>query len=209
MTTVPLCFNCVLTATGTGSSAVRVSKTGTIADCLLNGQTQDLLVTDGATAQVNGNAYDVTTLQGSGIIDPFLGDRAAWDVLGYPDRHADDISTNAYTYHLAPGQAANLHVPVTLAGGSDPALTLSGQQLSLADVLTPTEHTAIGNSSPHHAPVTLDPASDTHLHLTGQVLKLDPIATGTHIEVVMSGLIPADPVLTPSGDDWVYAYVPD
>ncbi len=43
------------------------------------------------------------------------------------------------------------HDPVTLGAGSDAALALSGQQLTLADVLTPTEHTAIGNSAPHHA----------------------------------------------------------
>jgi hypothetical protein len=70
------------------------------------------------------------------------------------------------------GTADAHHDPVTLGAGSDPALSLSGQELMLADVLTPTEHTAIGNSSPHHAAVTLDPASDVALELSGQVLKL-------------------------------------
>jgi hypothetical protein len=43
--------------------------------------------------------------------------------------------------------------PVTLGEGSDAALTLSGQELTLADVLTPTEHTAIGDAAPHHTEV--------------------------------------------------------
>lgn len=42
------------------------------------------------------------------------------------------------------------HVPVTLGGGSDPALSLAGQALTLANVLTPAEHTAIGDAAPHH-----------------------------------------------------------
>jgi hypothetical protein len=46
------------------------------------------------------------------------------------------------------------HEPVSLAGDSAPELALVGQELRLAEVLTPTEHTAIGNAHPHHAPVT-------------------------------------------------------
>jgi hypothetical protein len=61
---------------------------------------------------------------------------------------------------------------VTLGGGSDAALSIDGQEITLADVLTPAEHTAIGDSAPHHAPVTLDPASDIALELSGQSLKL-------------------------------------
>jgi hypothetical protein len=66
---------------------------------------------------------------------------------------------------------------VTLGAGSDAALSLSGQVLTLADVLTPTEHTAIGNSSPHHAPVTL--TTDHGLSLTGQQLALGTPSTVT------------------------------
>lgn len=43
------------------------------------------------------------------------------------------------------------HAAVTLGAGSDAALALAGQELTLADVLTPAEHTAIGDSAPHHA----------------------------------------------------------
>jgi len=64
------------------------------------------------------------------------------------------------------------HDPVTLGVGSDAALSIDGQEITLADVLTPAEHTAIGDSAPHHAPVTLDPASDAALELSGQTLKL-------------------------------------
>lgn len=61
------------------------------------------------------------------------------------------------------------HVPVTLGGGSDPALALAGQQLTLADVLTPAEHTAIGDGAPHHAAVTI--GADGEHSVLGQVLS--------------------------------------
>ena len=38
------------------------------------------------------------------------------------------------------------HAPVTLGAGSDAALSLSGQDLTLADVLTPTEHGAVDHT---------------------------------------------------------------
>lgn len=65
------------------------------------------------------------------------------------------------------------HAAVTLKAGHDAALSLSGQELDLADVLTPTEHTAIGDAAPHHAAVTLDANADTLLSLSTQQLGLD------------------------------------
>lgn len=41
------------------------------------------------------------------------------------------------------------HTAITLGAGAA-ELTLVGQQLTLAEVLTPAEHTTIGDSSPHH-----------------------------------------------------------
>jgi hypothetical protein len=61
---------------------------------------------------------------------PLYGDRASWrtDVDGGAT-HADDwVAGDSH------------HAPVTLGSGSDSALSLSGQELTLADVLTPTEH---------------------------------------------------------------------
>jgi len=53
------------------------------------------------------------------------------------------------------------HAAVTLGGGSDPALALAGQVLTLANVLTPAEHTAIGDGAPHHVRGhTLDSETD-------------------------------------------------
>jgi len=69
------------------------------------------------------------------------------------------------------------HVPVTLGGGSDAALALAGQQLTLADVLTPAEHTAIGDGAPHHAAITLGGGSDPALALAGQQLTLADVLT--------------------------------
>jgi hypothetical protein len=71
------------------------------------------------------------------------------------------------------------HPLVTLKVGHDAALSLSGQELDLADVLTPTEHTAIGNGAPHHAAVTLDANADTLLSLSTQALGLDTQAANT------------------------------
>ena len=64
------------------------------------------------------------------------------------------------------------HNPVTLGAGSDPALSLANQELTLADVLTPTEHSAIGNDSPHHAPVSLGGGNYNALSLSGQEFTL-------------------------------------
>lgn len=79
------------------------------------------------------------------------------------------------------------HVPVTLGGGSDPALALVGQQLTLADVLTPAEHTAIGAGAPHHAAVTLGGGSDPALALVGQQLTLADVLTPAEHTAIGAG----------------------
>ena len=61
------------------------------------------------------------------------------------------------------------HAAVTLGAGSDAALALAGQELTLADVLTPTEHTAIGDGAPHHAAATA--GADAEHTFAGQVLS--------------------------------------
>lgn len=76
------------------------------------------------------------------------------------------------TAHMAIGNNAPHHAPVTLGAGSDIALTLVGQELTLANVLTPAEHSAIGNGSPHHAPVTLSADAEALLQLSTQALGL-------------------------------------
>jgi len=81
--------------------------------------------------------------------------------------------------HLTNVQVSALHAAVTLAVGSDAALSLSGQELTLADVLTPTEHSSIGNGSPHHAPITLAAGSAAELSLDGQQLTLAAVLTPT------------------------------
>jgi hypothetical protein len=67
------------------------------------------------------------------------------------DDHADDEDAH--------------HDPVTLGDGSDAALTLDGQELTLADVLTPDEHTAIGDGAPHHARLHGLGSTDDHDNL--------------------------------------------
>jgi hypothetical protein len=92
----------------------------------------------------------------------------------------EDIATQA-ELDTHEGTPDAHHDPVTLGVGSDAALSIDGQEITLADVLTPAEHTAIGDSAPHHAAVTLDPASDAALELSGQTLKLTmPTLTGKY-----------------------------
>ena len=81
------------------------------------------------------------------------------------------------------------HAEVTLGEGSDPALELDGQELTLADVLTPDEHDDIGDDSPHHPAITLDVGCDPALELAeGQVLNLTlPAAIAPTLAAVMIG----------------------
>lgn len=66
--------------------------------------------------------------------------------------NADSLHKHAHS--AVTGSATDdHHDPVTLGTG-DAALSLSGQELTLAAVVTPTEHTAIGNASPHHTKYT-------------------------------------------------------
>ena len=103
--------------------------------------------------------------------DAAVGEVPMWDGIGYAP---EDVLTPAE--HTAIGNNAPHHAPVTLGAGSDAALGLAGQELTLADVLTPAEHTAIGNGAPHHAPVTLG-AGDAALSLIGQQLTLADVLT--------------------------------
>jgi len=94
---------------------------------------------------------------------------------------------------------AQHHAPVTLGGGSDPALALAGQELTLADVLTPAEHTAIGDGAPHHAAVTLGADAGAVLGLTGQQIDLD---------VQNANTVLAGPAAAPAADPTFRALVP-
>lgn len=140
------------------------------ADVAGDGLTQDsdgaLQVNPGTGIQVTG---DAVATQDSEIDHGSLGGLSDDDHTQY---HND---TRAETWHDGIGDGSPHHAAVTLGGGSATELSLNGQELTLAEVLTPTEHTAIGNSSPHHAPVTV---GDEH-SLTGQLLGHKAAATQT------------------------------
>lgn len=87
---------------------------------------------------------------------------------GNTDDGLDQLADRVKALEVVPGHAA-----VTLGAGSDPALALAGQELTLADVLTPAEHTAIGNGAPHHAAITLSADVDKVLSLSTQQLTMD------------------------------------
>lgn len=84
---------------------------------------------------------------------------------------AADVSVGAAVW-VGP-IAGGGHNAVTLGAG-DPALSLVGQELTLADVLTLAEHLAIGDAAPHHTIVSLAADAEALLGLTGQQLTLDP-----------------------------------
>jgi len=204
----PLIRNTRATATGTDAIGIQIVERAAICNSTARGDVSDLTLDAGAELRADNVDYRNSTFGAGAMIEPLRGDRAVWDVDGYADRHASDIDDASYIYHLGPGQAALLHDPVTLGAGSDAALALigqeltltlpaehdpvtlgagsdaalsiSGQELTLADVLTPTEHTAIGNSSPHHAPVTLGGGSDAALALSGQELTLTLPSSGKY-----------------------------
>ncbi len=109
---------------------------------------------------------------------PEYGDRASWRT-DYDDgaTHADDWE-----------QGDSHHEEVTLGENSAEELTLNGQELTLAEVLTPAEHTEIGDNPPHHAAVTLDEEADGLLSLTEQEIGLDEQAANTVFAGPASGV---------------------
>ncbi len=83
---------------------------------------------------------------------PLYGDRASWRTdYASGATHADD---------WAAGDSH--HAEVTLGEGSDPALSLEDQVLTLADVLTPAEHAAIDHSGYDATAIHEDEAGEIH-----------------------------------------------
>ena len=225
----PAVLNCDLTWGG-DADAIGIEVAAGTAQ-IENTQASAIKVLDSGEAIVSGVSYVTQTLEGSGIINPLLGDRGAWDTTDYGARHARDIDNGVGLYHLptpagdgeAPVSSGGVyvatdiatqgeldtheglpdvhHAAVTLGVGSDAALALSGQELTLADVLTPDEHTAIGDSSPHHAAVTLDVDVDAVFSLSTQQFTLDTQAanlvwagpaTGVDAKPTFRSLVAAD-----------------
>lgn len=160
---------------GAGGSHTILSATHTDSDTSTPND-QDVLTWDNATGKWKAIAP-------AGGTDPYaIHDNAAGEIHAITSKGtpvaADEMviedsaggvwNKKRVTLSTIPG----IHAPVTLAAGHDAALTLTGQELNLADVLTPTEHATIGNSSPHHAPVTLGAGNNAALALAGQELTL-------------------------------------
>jgi hypothetical protein len=134
-------------------------------------------------------------------LERLLSDLVAYSALATADPESGEGATDdalTVAAHAGIGNFSPHHAPVTLGAGSDPALTLAGQALTLADVLTPTEHTLIGDGAPHHAPVTLAADADTLLGLTGQQITLDAQAANTALMGPTSGAN-ADPTFRAIG----------
>jgi hypothetical protein len=87
-------------------------------------------------------------------LERLLSDLVAYSALATADPESGEGATDdalTVAAHAGIGNFSPHHAPVTLGAGSDPALTLAGQALTLADVLTAAEHTLIGDGAPHHA----------------------------------------------------------
>lgn len=108
MSSYPILFDCILTATGTESSAVRVGANGTaiIVDNILHGEVQDITVSNSGVAEVEGNVLETWTLGLSATVVPYYGDRSAFDALNYKVRHANDIDSAVTSIHHTLGTGA-------------------------------------------------------------------------------------------------------
>ena len=140
-------------------------------------------------------ACTIPNADGRAAAYPEYGDRGSW--------RTDYTSGAAHADDWAAGDSH--HPAVTLGAGSAEELSLSGQELTLAEVLTPTEHTAIGNSAPHHAPVTLGGGSDPALSLSGQQLTLADVLTPVEHDARDHSGLPG----IASGTYRQFTYVPD
>lgn len=89
----------------------------------------------------------------------------------------------SYLFNPFTGKFDITHDAVTLKTGHDAALSISGQELDLADVLTPTEHTNIGTNSPHHAPVTVSAPISLSTQALSLINNAGAPATVTAIDV--------------------------
>jgi hypothetical protein len=155
----PALLNCMLIARGNGSSAVRVSDAALVGYCMLHGDTQDLLVQDGAVAQVQSNVFSQVTLVGSGAIDPLVGDRAVLDAADYPARHANDSDTAGGLHH-------------TLTALDDRYLQTIGSTGSTDNAILRANGT--GGETIQGSPVTIDDAGTIDLP-AGQTYNVDGV----------------------------------
>lgn len=216
MAQIPLIFDCVLSATGTAASAIRVTDTARIVSCVLDGEVQDILVLDGATAQVSGNEFDVSTLQGSGVLEPLQGDRSAWDALDYAARHTNDTDSAAGIHHswdylssIFVAKDSSIFLTNELDYGSifiggpgnlPQERSVSGDA-SISDTGTLTLTTVnadVGTfgDEDHLAQITVD--------AKGRITAIDEIVFSTGEVLMAESITPPSPLLTEDETDWLY-----
>lgn len=124
-----------------------------------DGTTAPTVDDDADAGYVVGSIWIDVTAAKSYICLDNTNEAAVWHQIdlsgGGMEQHANEFHTpdmalaSELTTHTTDEDAHHAHV--TLGGGSAAELTLDGQELTLAAVLTPDEHTAIGDDAPHHA----------------------------------------------------------
>ena len=90
-------------ASGASGIGVRASGNGTLLLSDVAGSSSSIRVEANKTLLVYAAQYE--TVAGTGILEPLFGDRSAWNVTGYPTRHASDIDAGLPVYHVGPGSA--------------------------------------------------------------------------------------------------------
>jgi len=99
----PIIILCRVNASGASGIGVRASGNGTLLLSDVAGSSSSIRVEAGKTLSVYAAQYE--TVAGTGTLEPLFGDRSAWDVDGYPVRHASDIDAGLPVYHVGPGNA--------------------------------------------------------------------------------------------------------
>jgi hypothetical protein len=101
---LPLVAQSKLEATGTAADAINVASglAARVAHNLLDGDTYDIHADGHVYVEANEHVNGLT----SGTPIDEWGDRSAWDVTNYAERHASDINAAAYLRHLFLGTAA-------------------------------------------------------------------------------------------------------
>lgn len=98
--TNPKITRSTITATGAGAVALDAPGSCDLFYSQFSGSAYDIQVDAGSAANVYACEYDTTNV--SGTLNAMQGDRAAWDTVNYPTRHAFDIADSTFIYHNDP-----------------------------------------------------------------------------------------------------------
>lgn len=94
--TLPVIRDCILISLGT--IGVEVTSEAVLINNQIDAPT-NIKVNAGSVAYVLSDEAVTYDVSGGGAINPLASDRAAWDALAYPTRHANDVDDEAGIHH--------------------------------------------------------------------------------------------------------------